>query len=267
MCATIEQRKAEEAAFHDMLRDPALRENPRLYAKLTSNKKWYSITRSSRSFAELYLREHCPNARALDYGCGDGLLSFLMAEAGADVVGIDISPVSVRSADQEAQRRGVRIQFQVMDCENLGFPDESFDLVNVSGVLHHLDVHRAYSELARVLKPGGTILCVEALAHNPIFHGYRKLTPHLRTAFEANHILRRRDVVAARRHFGRIDWKFFHLFSLAAVPFRNFWIFDPLLGALDAVDSVCLSVPPLRWWAWQIAFVLSEPRRTAEGKL
>ncbi len=256
----LEQRKAAEAEFHDRLRDPALLQDAQVYVKLTSNKKWYSITRKSHRFAEEYLREHSQGAKALDYACGDGEVSFLMAEVGADVVGIDISETSVRNAQRKAARRGLQARFEVMDCEQMTFPDRTFDLINVSGVLHHLDLTRAYAELARVLKPSGSVLCVEPLAHNPMFQAYRKLTPHLRTAFEAEHILRRKDILAARRYFGRIEWRFFHLTSLAAVPFRTSRLFNPLLSALERVDSALLSISPIRWWAWQVGFVLSEPK-------
>lgn len=255
-----EPRKLLEAQFHDRLRDPALRDDPKLHARLTSNKKLYSITRKSTSFAEDYLHQHCRGARALDYACGDGRFSFRMAEAGAEVIGVDISGVSVSAAARESERRGLSAQFMVMDCERLEFPDNTFDVINVSGVLHHLDLERAYSEIARVLKPSGSVLCVEALAHNPVFHAYRKLTPHLRTEYETEHILGRRDVLAARKYFKRIEWRFFHLASLLAVPFRNTPFFSPVLSLLEAVDSGVLSISPIRWWAWQIGFVLSEPR-------
>jgi len=259
--SATEQRKVIEAEFHDRLRDPALREDAQLHAKLTSNKKWYSITRKSKAFGESYLRQHSPGAKALDYACGDGYYALQMASAGADVVGIDISTVSVSNAEREARRRGYAAKFVVMDCEDLEFPDDTFDLINVSGVLHHLNHERAYSELARVLKPSGSVLCIEALAHNPIFHAYRKLTPHLRTAYEAEHILRRRDVLAAQEYFDRIERQFFHLASVVAVPFRNTVLFNPLLCTLELIDSAILSLSPIRWWAWQIAFVLSSPKR------
>jgi SAM-dependent methyltransferase len=261
MTATnMEERKVLEAEFHDLLRDPALQENPELFAKLTSNKKWYSVARKSQEYAKEYLRKHSRGAKALDYACGDGMLTMQMAEDGADAIGIDIAPVSVSNAAKEAARRGIAAKFAVMDCENLEFADNTFDLINVSGVLHHLDVNRAYSEMARVLKPTGTVFCVEALRHNPVFHAYRMLTPHLRTAYEARHILRRKDVLASREHFGRVEWRFFHLASLMAIPFRKTPVFEPVLSALEAVDSALLKVTPIRWWAWQIAFVLSKPK-------
>jgi len=256
-----ETRKILEAEFHDKLRDPALRDDPELYARLTSNKKWYSVNRGSSEFLKKYLREHSPGAYALDYACGDGTLSFLMAEAGAQAVGIDISEISVRIAREEAKRRALAATFQVMDCESLEFRDSTFDLINVAGVLHHLDVHRAYLELARVLKPSGKVFCMEALAHNPVFHAYRKLTPHLRTKFETEHILRRRDVLEARDFFKRVEWRFFHLASVAAVPLRNTRLFHPVLSVLEKVDEALLSAPLVRWWAWQVGFILSEPRK------
>jgi len=260
MLPVAKDRKVIEAEFHDKLRNPALQDDLELYAKLTSNKKWYAITRKSRQFAESYLRQHSSCARALDFACGDGHYSMLMAAAGADVTGVDISEVSVQNSRREASRLGLRAQFEVMDCEAMTFPVRTFDLINVNGVLHHMDLSRAYSELARVLKPTGSVLCVEALAHNPIFHGYRKLTPHLRTEFETEHILRRKDVLAARQYFNGVQWRFFHLIDLVAVPFRHSRTFGPMLLTLDVLDSVLLSTSPIRWWAWQIAFVLSEPK-------
>ncbi len=259
----IEERKLAEAEFHNRLRDPALLKDPELYAKLTSNRKWYSIARKSKSFTESYLHQHCRGARALDYACGDGYYSLLMAEAGAEVIGIDVSGTSVQNAEREANRRRLQAHFQVMDCEQMTFADRTFDIINVNGVLHHLDLERAYSEMARVLKPTGSVLCVEALAHNPVFQTYRRLTPQLRTEFETEHILRRKDILSAGKYFNRIEWRFFHLAGLAAVPFRNSRVFGPLLSALERVDSTLLSVSPIRWWAWQIGFVLSEPKRSA----
>ncbi|HVB56309.1 MAG TPA: class I SAM-dependent methyltransferase [Candidatus Acidoferrales bacterium] len=259
--AVIEERKIAEAEFHNKLRSHALGEQPELYARLTSNKKWYSIGRKRDSFVHDYFRQHCAGARTLDFACGSGHNTFLMAEAGADATGIDISDISVANAQQEALHRGLQANFVVMDCENLDFPDSSFDFVYVGGVLHHLDLKRAYSELARVLKPSGSVLCIEALAHNLVFQAYRRLTPHLRTEYEAKHILGRRDVIAAKQHFGGVEWRFFYLTSLLAVPLRNKALFNPLLCTLETLDSALLSVPGVCWWAWQIAFILSQPKR------
>jgi hypothetical protein len=86
------------------------------------------------------------------------------------------------------------------------------------------------------------------------------MTPHLRTAYEARHILRRQDVLAARKYFDSLEWRFFHLASVMAVPFRKTRMFEPVLSALETIDSALLKVAPIRWWAWQIAYVLSNPK-------
>jgi SAM-dependent methyltransferase len=257
----IEQRKIAEAEFHNRLRDHSLSQQPKLEAHLTSNRKWYSIARKRNQFVQGFLRQHCAGARALDYACGGGGNALFMAEAGADATGIDISDVSVGNARREAARRGLQASFAVMDCESLDFADNTFDVIYVGGVLHHLDLKRAYPELARVLKPSGRVLCVEALAHNPVFQAYRRVTPHLRTEYETKHILGRSDVLAAKQFFEGIEWQFFYLTSLLAVPFRNTFLFNPLLSTLEVLDSALLSVSPIYWWAWQIAFVLSRPKR------
>jgi ubiquinone/menaquinone biosynthesis C-methylase UbiE len=62
-----------------------------------------------------------------------------------------------------------------MDAEKLEFSDGAFDIVYESGVLHHLNFSKAYSEIARVLNPRGEAICIEALRHNPIIQYYRRL--------------------------------------------------------------------------------------------
>jgi hypothetical protein len=64
----------------------------------------------------------------------------------------------------------------------------------------------------------------------------------------------------ARRFFGSVEVRFYHLTSLAAAPFVRWRLFDPLLSALDAVDSLLLKVPGLRYQAWTTVLALSEPR-------
>ncbi len=258
----LERRKQEEMEFHDKLRAIYEQDVDR-YEHYTSNRRFYSVARQSVAYVDTWFRQHCAGKRVLDFGCGDGRYSLLTGQWAREVVGIDISPESVRICGERARERGLqdRVSFQVMDCETLEFPDSSFDVVFEMGVLHHLDVAKAYAEMARVLGPGGRALCTEAVGHNPLIQLYRRRTPHLRTQWEAEHILRARDIERAREHFGQIDMRFFHLAALGAVPFRGTRLFEPLLGVLEGVDSALLRLPGLKWWAWQVVYVLSEPRK------
>lgn len=257
-------RKYKEAEFHDR-RERLRHTDADEYKRITQNKRFYSITRSSRSFMENWLAEHCrPGVAALDYCCGRGPTALTMARHGARVTGIDISPQSIETAHALLASHGLanNANLVVGDAEHTGFPDSSFDVILCNGVLHHLDVTKAYPELARILKPDGAILCVEALAHNPVFQLYRRLTPDMRTAWEVDHILSRREIRLARGHFDQVSPHFFHLAGLAAVPLRTVpAAFDVALQALDAVDRAILRVPGLRWWAWQCLFVLTKPKK------
>src|SRR3546814_1101008 len=78
-----------------------------------------------------------------------------------------------------------------MNAEAMTFPDDSFDLVFGSGIIHHLDIDRAFGEIARVLRPGGRAVFIEPLGLNPAIELYRRFTPSARTPDE--HPLLRRD--------------------------------------------------------------------------
>jgi ubiquinone/menaquinone biosynthesis C-methylase UbiE len=257
------ERKAQEATFHDR-REHLRHAEPLEYERITRNQRFYAANRASKRFMDAWLREHCaPGRLVLDYCCGTGLNTLFMAECGADVVGIDISPESARAARARLTDEGLaeRAKFVVTDAERTAFGDRTFDIILCNGVLHHLDSGAAFAELSRILKPGGRVFCVEALAHNPVFQLYRRLTPHMRTEWEADHILSRRQITLARQHFQSVETHFFHLTGLLAVPFRRQpRVFDRVLRVLDGFDRALLSLPGLRWWSWQCLFVLAEPR-------
>jgi SAM-dependent methyltransferase len=249
---TADDRAAREARFHDEAFSDQRRSG------LWSS--WYLIVRSSQAFYERYLSEHCDGAEALEYGCGLHSRAFLLAERGAtDVIGIDISPVAVREGQERARREGLEgLHFEVMNAEHLEFDDNSFDLVFGTSVIHHLDLDRAYSEIARVLRPGGSAIFVEPLGHNAAINLYRRRTPNLRTPDE--HPLLMRDIEAAGHHFGRVRARFFHLTSLLAVPLRRTAAFHPALSSLDRFDRALFRALPItRRYAWQVALELSRP--------
>jgi SAM-dependent methyltransferase len=249
-----ESRKQREAEFHD-----------RAYTDETREKLWssyYLIVDSSRRFYEEYLGARCRDADVLEYGSGLASEAFFLADRGArSVTGIDISSVAVERNNQRARARGYeRVTFVVMDAETMDFEPESFDLICGGAILHHLDLERAYFELARVLRPSGRAIFIEPLGHNPLINLYRKRTPHLRTPDE--HPLLTEDLELASRYFGSVRARFAHLSSLAAVPFRRSRFFANLVGALDDLDRTLFRfVPALRRYAWQVVIELSEPRR------
>lgn len=270
----LEQRKIEEIEFHNSIRfitndahvsdtrwSPGMEEtissNP-----LWENMKYYAIERRSRGHILSWFRQNCRGARVLDLCCGNGGDSiFLAKECDARVVGCDLSDVSIENCRALAVQEGVteKIRFELEDAENLSYPDNSFDVVTEYGALHHVDLLKVYAEIARVLRPGGSAICNETLGHNYAIALYRRLTPHLRTPWEVEHILKKPQIDLAKKYFREVRVTHYHLLTLAAVPFRNTFFFRPLLALLEFVDSFLLKLPIIRWQAWQAVIELREP--------
>lgn len=274
----LEKRKQEERDFHDKLRavenDPHVadtRWSPALEATIKNNPLWvntkyYSVERSSRAMVLDWFRRNCRDKVVLDYCCGNGEDSIQVARAGAkSVIGIDISDISIANCTKLAEANGVShvATFRTADAERTGFADNSFDIITEYGSLHHLDLERSMAELARLIRSDGKIICNETLGHNPIIHLYRKLTPHLRTAWEVEHIIRSKHFRVMEKYFGKVELHFFHLFTLLGVPFRNTPVFGRLLSLLEGIDRFVLKLPFLRWQAWQVVFILSEPKKAS----
>lgn len=96
-----------------------------------------------------------PGETVLDAGCGEGVLSWYLAERGAKVTAMDISAPNVENARAFLEKKGVLDRVTVLqgDAENLPFPDASFDWVVSSHVLEHLpDFDKGLSEIRRVTK-------------------------------------------------------------------------------------------------------------------
>jgi ubiquinone/menaquinone biosynthesis C-methylase UbiE len=272
----LEQRKQDEIDFHNKLREVvddegvmATHWSPELEPTIQNNELWrnmkyYAIERKSREFTKRYWEEKCPGAEILDYACGNGEDTRDMAKLGAKkVTGIDISDVSVENGKKLAKEEGLedKTEFLVADCEETGFEDNSFDLMNEYGCFHHLDLNIALPELARIMKPSGSMITAETLGHNPIISWYRNSTPELRTPYEAEHILKKEHYVLMKKYFNKVEIKHYHLFTLAAVPFRNMFFFNPLLAILELLDAIFLKIPGIRWQAWHAICILSEPKK------
>ena len=265
----------ERKVFHDALRNGRKGQRwslelEKLIQKdsLWANMKYYAIERKSREVVIDWFERNCWGKRVLDYCCGNGDDSFIIVKKGAaEVFGIDLSDISVANCRERALKEGLdsKTKFHVMDAEALSFGNSYFDVVTEYGALHHLNLGNAYSEIARVLRPDGKCICVETLGHNPIIHYYRKKTPDLRTEWEVEHILCKKDIDMAKSYFKNIDiLGFFHLATLAAVPFRNTNVFNVLLSVLEVVDSALLKLPVMKWQAWQVVFTLSVPLKTED---
>jgi len=105
--------------------------------------------------------------RVLDVGCGTGNLTIaarVRAGAASEVRGIDGAAEMIREAERKAATAELDIRYEVGLIEKIPFPENCFDVVLSSLMLHHLprDLKRqGVAEVARVLKPAGRFLVVD----------------------------------------------------------------------------------------------------------
>jgi len=107
-----------------------------------------------RSLELARLREHLPSSgRVLDFGAGSGQQALRLQELGLEVHAVDLE------SSQYLKQRVFDVRNY--DGQALPFPDAHFDMVMSSNVLEHVsNLPATLRELARVLKPGGTMLHV-----------------------------------------------------------------------------------------------------------
>lgn len=115
--------------------------------------------------------------RGLDFGCGSGRQSVLMAEFGIETYGVDISQRAIEISEQMAGYFDKKVNFSVYDGKNLEFPDEFFDFtVCLGGVLNCIpksELENIAKELQRITK---TYICVFYIQEKIDKNGY---TPNL----------------------------------------------------------------------------------------
>jgi len=245
------EREARERQFFDELvaassatRDALGRFSEGFYEKGCRGRLWNSF------WENVDLKDAC----VLDYGCGNGGFSMILARRGARVLGIDISPKLIeqaRASATEMRRNGIAPGFLVGDALETPFRDASFDYVVGNGVLHHLDLEKAFAEIARVLKPRGMAVFMEPMYSHPLLWLVRRLTPNTHTADERP--LSLADIDRARKWFPNCKHREHFLFAVCAAPAhvlgKQFAL--AVIGALDRVDEGLMRLfPRLRGYAW-----------------
>ena len=116
-------------------------------------------------YHRLILAELPPDAvRILDVGCGDGMLTAELADAGVpQVVGLDVDqPVLDRA---RARHEGKAIEWMRGDVLVAAFEPDSFDAVVSVAAIHHMDATESLARFARLVKRGGTVAIVGIAAN------------------------------------------------------------------------------------------------------
>lgn len=129
--------------------------------------RWWDVDGPQRPLHALnpvrlqYVADRAPlrGLRVLDIGCGGGLLSEALAQAGADVTAIDLAPELVKVARLHALETGVSVDYRVQAAEDLAAEQpHSFDVVTCMEMLEHVPDPSAIIAACRtLLKPDGQL--------------------------------------------------------------------------------------------------------------
>lgn len=111
----------------------------------------------------LLLKHIRSGQQVLEVDCGPGVLAAKMVAKGAHVTATELSAV----AAERARSKGIPCTQLDIDCEQLPFEADCFDVVvSNSAIEHRFSYERAFDECVRVLKPGGQfIVCLPNIAH------------------------------------------------------------------------------------------------------
>ncbi len=149
--------------------DPKLRELIYLCYKTPdfaeNARRFYASGEFAEAVGILSEMGHAPdaNVRVLDFGCGNGVASYSLARAGYQVIGFDSSSgelAGLGAAKKLIGLDGVNFKLQQADAnsKNIPFGDQSFDVVWIREVLHHIrDLTGFLKEVHRILRPGGVV--------------------------------------------------------------------------------------------------------------
>ena len=214
--------------------------------------------------------------RVLELGCGAGEASVYMAKQGAKVVAGDLSEEMLKVALKLAARHNVKIETLKTSADRLAVEDESFDVVYAANLLHHVDIEPTLKEVHRALKPGGTFVSWDPLAHNPVINVYRMMATKVRT--EDEHPLTMKGLELFEKVFSKVEFKMTWLFSLWI--FLKFFLVDrihpnserywkrivthhkeiePTYMKLEKMDNRLLTfLPFLRRYCWNVVIVANK---------
>jgi len=94
--------------------------------------------------------------RVVEFGCGTGFYTEVLARKSDTLLATDISPGMLELAKRRV--KATSVTFQVEDCQHTSLPEGTFDTAFISLVIHFTEPGRTVAEMRRILRPGGTLI-------------------------------------------------------------------------------------------------------------
>jgi SAM-dependent methyltransferase len=135
------------------------------------------------------------NQRVLEVGCGMGRYSLPLMERGIEFEGLDLSARLLERLREYSGNHAVKLHScDVIDCPPA--MNDTFDAVVGFFTLHHLhDLKLSFRAMARLLRPGGTIVFLEPNAYNPLYYLQILATPGMTWEGDGGIVKMRRSVI------------------------------------------------------------------------
>ena len=178
--------------------------------------------------------------QVLELGAGSGLHTYALVQTGAVVTATDISPNALKLLEQRIVNAGGAVMTQVADMEALPFEASSFDVIVSAGSLSYGDPHVVDAEIRRLLRPGGMLICIDSLNHNPVYRMNRWLH-YLRGNRSKSTLMRMPDMAridALGAGFSIVNVHYFGALSFAMPMFARLFGKDVAQAASDRIDQL-----------------------------
>ncbi len=145
-----------------------LHQGAECYDKELSLYEEFAYAEDAPGYVTQYIQRRVAHLDIVDAGCSFGKILNSVAAETKSAIGVDKSPQAITAARINCATAAVAAEYRCEDLQNLSIPSKSVDLVYSSWVLGTiLDVDaraRALSELVRITRSGGSILCIENAA-------------------------------------------------------------------------------------------------------
>ena len=164
LAEVLSQREGEAPGLHEQLLEPG--------------ESWHAWSRMVMTLLPTM-------DRAVDLGCGSGILAAELARSCTEVVGVDVSAKALAAAKAHVDRLGLtNVRFVEKDMEELELTPASCDVALLSQTLHHLPEPLVGLRVAaKLLKPGGSLILMELLPHKEVW--VKEKLGHLHLGFSA----------------------------------------------------------------------------------
>lgn len=167
MTASVTPRQEREIAYHREFAERkahAARRPVSLEVVQQDQRRWWNAYWHTYT---LLRRHDLRGKKVLVPGCGLGEDAIRLASMGAEVHGFDISPEIVALTRSRISHLGIDNVFVTEGaCEDLDYADDSFDLVFLLDIMHHVDIPASVREIHRVARNGAILLGNELYTHS-----------------------------------------------------------------------------------------------------